>query len=61
MTPTLVLHGDQDALTVPRFQQRLAQSLPNGESRTLDGIGHMLPWEAPVAFGQAVRHWLADR
>lgn len=55
--PVLVVHGTADVLTVPRFQERLASSLPAAERVALDGIGHMLPWEAPAALARAVRGW----
>lgn len=60
-TPVLVLYGEQDALTVPRFQRSLADALPDSEAVALPGVGHMLPWEAPEAFGDAVRGWAASR
>jgi pimeloyl-ACP methyl ester carboxylesterase len=44
--PTVVVYGSEDFLTVPKHQVRLAEAL-NAERVELDGIGHMLPWEAP--------------
>ncbi|MEM6931679.1 MAG: alpha/beta fold hydrolase, partial [Myxococcota bacterium] len=53
-TPTLVLGGELDALTPPRFQTWLAQALPNASLQLLPETGHMLPWERPRALVEAV-------
>ncbi|GAB3495072.1 alpha/beta fold hydrolase [Flexivirga lutea] len=45
--PTQVLVGARDRLTPPTLAQRIAAGLPQAELRTLDRLGHMLPWEAP--------------
>ncbi len=59
--PALVLHGDADTLTVPRFQARLAQDLQRSHHTALPGVGHMLPWEAPDAMVAAVYAWWRRR
>ncbi|MCA9620940.1 MAG: alpha/beta fold hydrolase [Myxococcales bacterium] len=51
----LVLWGDQDTLTPPKFQQKLVAGLPRAEGRELPGFGHMLPWEAPQEVSEAVQ------
>lgn len=56
--PVLVLHGDQDVLTVPKHQALLADALAAGTRQVVPGAGHMLPWEAPTAFAEAVSSWI---
>lgn len=55
--PTLVVYGDADALTVPRFQGGLAEAL-GAETAVVEGVGHMLPWEAPGRLVEIVRGWV---
>ncbi len=54
--PSLVVHGDRDALTPARFQAGLAEAL-RAERVEIPGGGHMLPWEAPTSVSHAVRDW----
>lgn len=51
---TLVLHGSEDALTPAKHQRRLAEALLRAERVELEGLGHMLPWEAPERFAEAL-------
>lgn len=59
--PVLVVHGDADRLTPPRFQEWLEQAIPGTSRAVVPGAGHMLPWEAPEALVAAVDRWWADR
>lgn len=52
--PTLVLYGEADALTPPKFQGPLAEALPQGRAEAYSGVGHMLPWEAKEHFIESV-------
>lgn len=54
--PALVIHGDQDLLTPAKHQASLAQAI-RAERVVLEGVGHMLPWEAPAALAQAILAW----
>lgn len=56
--PVLVLHGDQDRLTAPKYQVLLAEALPDASRRELPGLGHMAPFEDPARVASAVREWL---
>ena len=53
--PSLVLVGDADVLTPPRFATFLADHIAGAALVVVPGVGHMLPVEAPGAFAQAVR------
>lgn len=59
--PVLVVHGDADRLTPPRFQEWLGQAIPGATRAVVPGAGHMLPWEAPAALVGAVERWWAAR
>jgi pimeloyl-ACP methyl ester carboxylesterase len=55
--PVLVVHGDADRLTPPKFQSWLADQFNRCERVELPGVGHMLPWEAPAGLAEAVLNW----
>lgn len=57
--PTLVLHGDADALTLPKHQQSLAEAIPGAQRIALPHVGHMLPWEDAAGLSAAVRAFAA--
>lgn len=50
--PTLIVHGSEDALTLPRHQVSLATRI-GAERFVVEGAGHMLPWERPELVAQA--------
>lgn len=58
--PTLVLVGSEDGWSSPAQHRDIADAIPGAELRVIDGSGHMLPAEAPEAFVDAVRRWLAS-
>ncbi len=55
--PALVMYGEQDELTPPKHQLRLAEAL-GAEAIAFAGRGHMLPWEDPDAVAAAVRRFV---
>ena len=57
--PTLVLVGSEDEWSSPAQHRHIAASIPGAELMVIEGSGHMLPAEAPEAFVDAVRRWLA--
>lgn len=59
-TPTLVVGGDRDTLTPPKYAKFLAQNIPGAELVTLAGAGHMcIEEDAPRVAAAIVR--LVDR
>jgi pimeloyl-ACP methyl ester carboxylesterase len=56
--PTLVIVGDQDAITPPDKARELASQIPNARLVTIPGAGHLSSLENPVAFTSAVREFL---
>ncbi len=53
--PTIALHGTEDGVTPPALNDaNESRFAARYERRTLQGIGHDIPQEAPAAFAQAV-------
>jgi pimeloyl-ACP methyl ester carboxylesterase len=56
---TLVLWGAQDRLIAPAYAAQWQALVPRARVQIIDGAGHMLPWEQPQAFADAVTKFLA--
>jgi pimeloyl-ACP methyl ester carboxylesterase len=48
--PTLLLWGADDRVIPQRLISEVEAAHPSWNSRTIDGIGHLLPWEAPELY-----------
>ena len=59
--PTLVVWGDQDRLIPRRLVDGLMELHPSWEFRTVDGVGHLLPVEAPQMYVELVADWMGGR
>ena len=55
---TLVLWGASDRLIAPAYAAQWKALIPGARVETIDGAGHMLPWEQPDAFVDAVIRFL---
>jgi pimeloyl-ACP methyl ester carboxylesterase len=55
---TLVLWGASDRLIVPAYAARWKALIPGARVQTIAGAGHMLPWEQPEAFVDAMVRFL---
>jgi pimeloyl-ACP methyl ester carboxylesterase len=55
---TLVLWGAADRLIVPAYAAQWQALIPHARVQTIAGAGHMLPWEQPDAFVDAVSRFL---
>ena len=55
---TLVLWGAADTLIVPAYAAQWKALIPGARVQTIAGAGHMLPWEQPAAFVDAVVRFL---
>jgi 3-oxoadipate enol-lactonase len=58
--PTLVLCGQQDNLTPPKFGKELAATVPNAHLVTIPGAGHLVMVEAAKRFDQVVLQFLEE-
>lgn len=57
--PTLVMVGRQDQWSPVAQHEAIVAAIPHAQLRVVEGAGHMMPAEAPQAFNQVVREWLA--
>jgi 3-oxoadipate enol-lactonase len=55
---TLVLHGDADTVVDPRNARLLARRIPGARLVVLPDLGHLLFWEDPDGFADAVTSFL---
>jgi pimeloyl-ACP methyl ester carboxylesterase len=60
-TPALVVVGEDDILTAPRYARALAAALPRGEVMLVPGAGHACFLETPKAFGDRVLRFLGKQ
>jgi 3-oxoadipate enol-lactonase len=59
--PTLILHGELDAISPVANARQLAAGIPDSELQLIPGAGHAFPLEVPEASLRAVLEWLARR
>lgn len=57
--PTLVLVGDEDAITPPFMSEDMAEAIPNATLVVVPDCGHLSTLERPEAVNAALRDWLA--
>jgi pimeloyl-ACP methyl ester carboxylesterase len=50
MAPTLLLWGADDRVIPQRLIDEVQTAHPSWSSRTIDGVGHLLPWESPELY-----------
>jgi pimeloyl-ACP methyl ester carboxylesterase len=56
--PTLVLVGEQDALTPPELAREIAAGIPGAKLAIVPDCGHLSTLERPEAVNSALRAWL---
>jgi pimeloyl-ACP methyl ester carboxylesterase len=56
--PTLILVGDQDAITPPAVAQKMQASVPRSTLEVIAGAGHMSPMENPDAVNRVMLNFL---
>ncbi|WP_293861979.1 alpha/beta fold hydrolase [uncultured Alsobacter sp.] len=57
--PTLVVVGDQDAITPPAMARELAEAIPGAELLEIADCGHLSTLEQPEVVNDALVRWLA--
>jgi pimeloyl-ACP methyl ester carboxylesterase len=50
MAPTSLLWGADDRVIPKRLIDEVEAAHPSWSSRTIDGVGHVLPWESPELY-----------
>jgi 3-oxoadipate enol-lactonase len=58
--PTLILVGEQDAITTPKLMERLAERIPHSRFVSISGAGHSVYFERPDEFNRALDGFLMD-
>lgn len=56
--PTLFVGGTEDRLVPVVLVDELRARYPGWSFEILEGYGHLLPWEAPVRYVEAVDRWM---
>lgn len=56
--PTLILCGETDQMTPPKFSQSLYEDIPQSELVVVPRAGHMVIIEQPTTVNRAIRAWL---
>lgn len=56
--PTLVVTGADDVVIPPRESEFLAHSIPDAQLVLIPGAGHLVAFEQPEAFNEALKTWL---
>jgi 3-oxoadipate enol-lactonase len=59
--PTLIVVGDQDAITPPAMSEEMQRSIPGAELVVIPDAGHMSNMEQPDAFNRALARFLERR
>jgi pimeloyl-ACP methyl ester carboxylesterase len=57
--PTLVVVGADDTVIPPMESEALAKAIPEAQLKVIPHAGHLVTWEQPEAFNEAMRDWLA--
>lgn len=55
---TLIICGDKDRMTPPRWSHYLQERIPGSELRIIKDSGHMLPLEKPEALANVIQAFL---
>ncbi|NJP06558.1 MAG: alpha/beta hydrolase [Chloroflexaceae bacterium] len=56
--PTLIIGGDDDGITPPKFSRTLYQGIAGASIRMIPQAGHMLMLEQPVQVNETMSAWL---
>lgn len=56
--PTLIITGDEDALTGLPDAELMKQNIAGSQLRLVSKAGHFSPWEQPEEVGSILRHFL---
>lgn len=58
-TPTLIMVGDQDAITPPTLSEDLAALVPNSRLDVIHGASHLANLDRPEEFNRAINDFLS--
>ncbi|SHK43273.1 Pimeloyl-ACP methyl ester carboxylesterase [Pseudonocardia thermophila] len=58
--PTIVVHGDQDLITLPWYNRAVAEAIPDARLRTVRDAGHLVWLERPAELNRLLDEFLAE-
>ncbi len=58
--PTLVLYGDEDLITRPAYNTRVARAISGSREQAISRAGHLAFLEQPKAVNEAIRTFLSE-
>lgn len=58
--PALVLYGEEDRITLPRYNERVAAAVPGARVARVPRAGHLVWLERPAAFNGHVERFLQE-
>ncbi|HYG84022.1 MAG TPA: alpha/beta hydrolase [Verrucomicrobiae bacterium] len=58
VTPTLLIAGELDDIAPAQHQKILKEKLPNARLMILDGVGHLVHYEAPEKAAEAIEEFI---
>jgi 3-oxoadipate enol-lactonase len=58
-TPTLILVGDQDAITPPLLSEELAELIPHAQLEVIEGASHLANLDKIAEFNRAIEDFLS--
>ncbi|OGC22225.1 hypothetical protein A2291_01370 [candidate division WOR-1 bacterium RIFOXYB2_FULL_42_35] len=58
--PTLLIHGDQDTITLPASSEYMKEKIPNSQLVVFKGVGHTPFLEQPDKFHDLVRGFISN-
>jgi pimeloyl-ACP methyl ester carboxylesterase len=58
--PTLILCGEDDALTPVHYSQFLHSRIKGSKLEVLSNVGHMVMMESPQVFNEKIRGFMFD-
>jgi pimeloyl-ACP methyl ester carboxylesterase len=58
--PTLVVHGDQDLITLPWYNRAVAEGVPGARLETVTDAGHLIWLERPERLNALLDAFLAE-
>lgn len=56
--PTLIVVGDEDAITPPSFSELMRDRIPNARLEVIRGAGHLAPLEQPEQVNRAIGQFM---
>jgi 3-oxoadipate enol-lactonase len=58
--PTLIICGDEDAITPPSLSEELAAYIPNSRLRIIEGASHLANLDDPDQFNRSIEDFLSQ-